>query len=116
MKGEDKKLVRFFEGSDKRFIIPLYQRNYDWEIKHCRHLFSDLVKLHEEGRRSHFFGSIVTCRANDVNDDYLVIDGQQRITTISLLLIAMVNAAKAGDLAYDDKRKIDMIYRTYIVD
>lgn len=116
MKGEDKKLVRFFEGSDKRFIIPLYQRNYDWEIKHCRHLFSDLVKLHEEGRRSHFFGSIVTCRANDVNDDYLVIDGQQRITTISLVLIAMVNAAKAGDLAYDDKRKIDMIYRTYIVD
>ncbi len=116
MKGEDKKLVRFFEGSDKRFIIPLYQRNYDWEIKHCRHLFADLVKLHEDKRRSHFFGSIVTSRANDVNDDYLVIDGQQRITTISLLLIAMVNAAKAGDLAYDDERKIAMIYRTYIVD
>lgn len=116
MKGEDKKLVRFFEGSDKRFIIPLYQRNYDWEIKHCRHLFSDLVKLHEEGRRSHFFGSIVTSRANDINDDYLVIDGQQRITTISLLLIAMVNAAKAGDLEYSDERKIDMIYKTYIVD
>lgn len=116
MKGEDKKLVRFFEGSDKRFIIPLYQRNYDWEIKHCRHLFSDLVKLHEEARRSHFFGSIVTCRANDVNDDYLVIDGQQRITTISLLLIAMVNAAKAGDLAYDEERKIEKIYNTYIID
>lgn len=116
MKGEDKKLVRFFEGSDKRFIIPLYQRNYDWEIKHCRHLFSDLVKLHEEQRRSHFFGSIVTCRANDVNDDYLVIDGQQRITTISLLLIAMVNAAKAGDLSFDDERKIEKIYNTYIID
>ena len=116
MKGEDKKLVRFFEGSDKRFIIPLYQRNYDWEIKHCRHLFSDLVKLHEEERRSHFFGSIVTCRANDINDDYLVIDGQQRITTISLLLIAMVNAAKAGDLAFDDERKIEKIYNTYIID
>lgn len=116
MKGEDKKLVRFFEGSDKRFIIPLYQRNYDWEIKHCRHLFTDLVKLHEEKRRSHFFGSIVTCRANDVNDDYLVIDGQQRITTISLLMIAMVNAAKAGELEYYDERKIAMIYRTYIVD
>lgn len=116
MIGEDKKLVRFFEGSDKRFIIPLYQRNYDWEIKHCRHLFSDLVKLHEEARRSHFFGSIVTCRANDVNDDYLVIDGQQRITTISLLLIAMVNAAKAGDLAFDDERKIEKIYNTYIID
>ena len=53
MKGEDKHLLRFFEGADKRFIIPLYQRNYDWEIKHCRHLFHDLVKLHEEGRKSH---------------------------------------------------------------
>ncbi len=116
MKGEDKKLLRFFEGADKRFIIPLYQRNYDWEIRHCRHLFSDLVKLHEENRKSHFFGSIVTGRANDYNDDYLVIDGQQRITTISLLLIAMVNAAKCGDLRCEDTRKIDKIYKTYIVD
>ncbi len=116
MKGEDKKLIRFFEGADKRFIIPLYQRNYDWELKHCEHLFADLVKLHEENRKSHFFGSIVTSRANDYNDDYLVIDGQQRITTISLLLIAMVNAAKRGELRYEDPRKIEKIYKTYIVD
>lgn len=116
MKGEDKHLLRFFEGADKRFIIPLYQRNYDWEIKHCRHLFHDLVKLHEEGSKSHFFGSIVVGRANDYNDDYLVIDGQQRITTISLLLIAMVNAANKGDLRCDDPRKIEKIYKTYIVD
>lgn len=116
MKGEDKHLLRFFEGADKRFIIPLYQRNYDWEIKHCRHLFHDLVKLHEERRKSHFFGSIVVGRANDYNDDYLVIDGQQRITTISLLLIAMVNAAKKGDLRCEDPRKIEKIYKTYIVD
>lgn len=54
MKGEDKQLVRFIEGNDKCFIIPLYQRNYDWEIKHCRHLFSDLVKLHKENGKSHF--------------------------------------------------------------
>ena len=67
MKGEDKQLVRFIEGNDKCFIIPLYQRNYDWEIKHCRHLFSDLVKLHEENGKSHFFGSIVTGRANEYN-------------------------------------------------
>lgn len=116
MKGEDKKLLHFFEGADKRFIIPLYQRNYDWEIKHCRQLFSDLVKLHEENRKSHFFGSIVTGRANEYNDDYLVIDGQQRITTISLLLIAMVNAAKRGELRCVDSRKIEKIYKTYIVD
>ncbi len=116
MKGEDKKLIRFFEGADKRFIIPLYQRNYDWEIKHCRQLFCDLVKLHEEQRRSHFFGSIVTGRANDYSDDYMIIDGQQRITTISLLLIAMVNAAREGKIYCEDTRKIDKIYKTYLVD
>ncbi len=116
MEGKDKKLLHFFAGADKRFIIPLYQRNYDWEIKHCRHLFSDLVKLHEENRKNHFFGSIVTVRADEYSDDYLVIDGQQRITTISLLLIAMVNAARRGDFLYKDPRQIEKIYKTYIVD
>ncbi len=116
MKGEDKKLLRFFEGADKRFIIPLYQRNYDWEIKHCQHLFADLVYRNEENRKQHFFGSLVPTRVTDYNDHYLLIDGQQRITTISLLLIAMVNAAKSGELRYEDPRKIEKIYKTYIVD
>ena len=115
MKGEDKKLMQLFEGGEKRFIIPLYQRNYDWEIKHCRQLFADLVKLHEEKRKSHFFGSIVSARVNDYDEDCLIIDGQQRITTISILLIALVNAAKAGDVICNDPRKIDMIYETYLV-
>lgn len=115
MKGEDKKLMQLFEGGEKRFIIPLYQRNYDWEIKHCRQLFADLVKLHEEKRKSHFFGSIVSARVNDYDEDCLIIDGQQRITTISILLIALVNAAKAGDIICNDPRKIDMIYETYLV-
>ncbi len=115
MKGEDKQLVRFIEGNDKCFIIPLYQRNYDWEIKHCRHLFSDLVKLHEENGKSHFFGSIVTGRANEYNDDYYVIDGQQRITTISLLLIALVNAARHKDIVCHNPINIEMIYNTYII-
>ena len=60
MKGDAQPLIKFFDGSDKRFIIPLYQRNYDWKEENCEQLFQDLMKLHNSDRKSHFFGSIVS--------------------------------------------------------
>lgn len=60
MKGEAYPLIKFFDGSDKRFIIPLYQRNYDWKVENCNQLFQDLMKLHNSSRKKHFFGSIVS--------------------------------------------------------
>ncbi|MBE6339573.1 MAG: DUF262 domain-containing protein [Bacteroidales bacterium] len=90
MKGDAQPLIKFFDGSDKRFIIPLYQRNYDWKEENCEQLFQDLMKLHNSDRRSHFFGSIVSSIQSGTEDRF-IIDGQQRITTVSLLLIAMVN-------------------------
>lgn len=109
-------MIRFFEGSEKRFIIPLYQRNYDWNEKNCAQLFNDLVSIHEQGRTNHFFGSIVSAHADSHSDDRLIIDGQQRITTVSLILIALVNAAKANDMPCSDPRNIDRIWETYLVD
>lgn len=50
MKGDAQPLIKFFDGSDKRFIIPLYQRNYDWKEENCEQLFHDLLKLHGTGR------------------------------------------------------------------
>ena len=72
-------------GSDKRFVIPVYQRNYDWKLENCKQLYNDLVKLIKNHRTSHFFGSIVSVYDFEgVNEEYLIIDGQQRLTTISL--------------------------------
>ena len=51
MKGDAQPLIKFFDGSDKRFIIPLYQRNYDWKEENCEQLFQDLMKLHNSDRR-----------------------------------------------------------------
>ena len=51
MKGNETRLVEFMDGSKKRFVIPVYQRNYDWRIENCKQLFDDLVKkrfLHPE--------------------------------------------------------------------
>lgn len=116
MRGESQKLYRFFEGAEKRFLIPLYQRNYDWKEDNCRQLFSDLVNVHTQNKKSHFFGSIVSSIANEEEDVRLIIDGQQRITTVSILLIAMIKAAQNGDLEYNDSKKIDYIKETYLID
>lgn len=90
MKGNEIQLYRFMEGSEKRFIIPVYQRNYDWKIKNCKQLFDDLLKIKEDNRKNHFFGSMVSALPEDMSrDEYLIIDGQQRLTTISLLLLTI---------------------------
>ena len=90
MKGSETKLVSYMQGSDKRFVIPVYQRNYDWRTENCKQLYDDLIKVIRRGRKSHFFGSIVSVHNDGEFNEYLVIDGQQRLTTISLLLLAMI--------------------------
>ena len=115
MKGEAQPLIKFFDGSDKRFIIPLYQRNYDWKEENCEQLFQDLMKMHGSDRKSHFFGSIVSSIESGTEDRF-IIDGQQRITTVSLLLIAMVNAKKAEEIEATDTKLVDKIFKRYLVD
>ena len=60
MKGSETKLITYMEGADKRFVIPVYQRNYDWKIENCKQLYDDLVKVVRSNRKNHFFGSIVS--------------------------------------------------------
>ena len=115
MKGDAQPLIKFFDGSDKRFIIPLYQRNYDWKEDNCEQLFQDLIKLNNSDRKSHFFGSIVSSIQSGTEDRY-IIDGQQRITTVSLMLIAMVNAKKEGLIEADDAKLVEKIFKRYLVD
>ena len=115
MKGDAQPLIKFFDGSDKRFIIPLYQRNYDWKEDNCEQLFQYLLKMHHSNRKSHFFGSIVSSIQAGTEDRF-IIDGQQRITTVSLLLIAMVNAFKVGDIQATDGKLVDKIFKRYLVD
>lgn len=95
------KIDEYFTGEKTLFLIPLYQRKYAWQRKHCERLFADLIKVSKENRRSHFFGSIVSIKANEVDDDLLIIDGQQRITTISLLILAAIQAYKDGHITCD---------------
>ena len=116
MKGSEAKLVSYMQGSDKRFIIPVYQRNYDWREENCRQLYDDLISIVRKQRNAHFFGSIVSVHSDGEFNEYLIIDGQQRLTTISLLLLAMYNLMKAGIVVPEQGNLADKIYKTYLID
>lgn len=92
MKGSETKMLNFMEGADKRYIIPVYQRKYNWKQENCQQLYDDLKKIIRDKRESHFFGSIVSSvAANGSKIEYYIIDGQQRLTTVTLLLLAIRN-------------------------
>ena len=117
MKGSECRLIEYMEGSKKRFIIPVYQRNYDWKIQNCKQLYDDLVKVIKNKRKSHFFGSLVSVyEPSGRNTEFLVIDGQQRLTTVSLLLLAMYNLIKSGIVIPRDGFLDKQIYEDFLVD
>ena len=117
MNGSAQPLVKFLDGAGKRFIIPVYQRNYDWKIDNCKQLLDDLERVILDDRESHFFGSIVSvANIHGASDERLIIDGQQRITTISLLFLAMVNLLEEGVLSAKDPVLVQRIKMTYLVD
>lgn len=117
MKGSECRLIEYMEGSKKRFIIPVYQRNYDWKTENCKQLYDDLIKVIKNKRRSHFFGSLVSVyEPSGRNTEFLVIDGQQRLTTVSLLFLAMYNLIDAGAIVSNDSSLGKQIYEDFLVD
>ena len=98
-------MLDFMEGADKRYVIPVYQRKYAWKNDNCRQLYEDLKKIVRDNRSSHFFGSIVSSVVgNGSKTEYHIIDGQQRLTTVSLLLLAIRNLIyKRRVIAQEDK-------------
>ena len=98
-------LLRFLQGP-KQFFIPIFQRRYSWEEHHCRQLWDDILRIGENDEiLSHFLGSIVYMepRLQPVTAvrQLLVIDGQQRLTTLSLLLSALSRAIDEDDSEID---------------
>ena len=117
MKGTEEKLLIYMEGARKRFIIPVYQRNYDWKIEHCKQLYDDLVKIVKQKRKSHFFGSIVSVADTEgKQSEYLIIDGQQRLTTVSLILLAMHRLITKKIITPASPHLGSLIFEDYLVD
>ncbi len=89
MRAEDIDLHEFFT-SGRNYIIPVYQRNYDWKKENCQKLLQDIIKAETDDLPEYFLGSIVITLKGKFNyNEYFIIDGQQRLTTITLLLLAI---------------------------
>ncbi len=107
MQASETKLRQLIEGT-KQYVVPLFQRPYSWSEKQWKTLWTDIVdqSRHDDGR-PHFFGSIVTTPAKSVPQGvgkWLLIDGQQRITTVQVFLAAIRDsAARLGDAKLRDR-------------
>ncbi|MUU28058.1 DUF262 and DUF1524 domain-containing protein [Helicobacter pylori] len=87
-------LLGFFEeNQNNQFVIPIYQRLYSWEKEQCEQLWDDIIKIGGNDKMNgYFIGSILyVLDGNTHSSPLLIIDGQQRLTTITLLLIALRN-------------------------
>lgn len=92
MKAEDTLVTNLLEGA-KQFIVPIFQRDYSWGTRHCQQLWKDVIRVGSDPTiKGHFLGSVVYVAAEDNTATitrWLLIDGQQRLTTLTLLLIAL---------------------------
>lgn len=116
MKAAETRVDRFLASSETAFAIPVYQRNYDWTRVQCQQLFNDILAIGADDTQSgHFIGSIVY-----VHDDVYtasglreltIIDGQQRLTTLTLIFIALYRHA----MATGKDQQAQRIYKTYLI-
>ena len=101
MEARDTDFLRLLDGR-KQFTVPIFQRRYSWEKTHCERLWYDVLRLGgSNDSPSHFLGSIVYIEPGVSNVSGIrklhVIDGQQRLTTLTLLLAALSRAVKGQE-------------------
>ncbi|MBE9128891.1 MULTISPECIES: DUF262 and DUF1524 domain-containing protein [unclassified Coleofasciculus] len=115
MKATEVNCLKFLQQPNQ-FVIPIYQRTYSWTLKQCQQLWHDIVRVAEDEEISgHFVGSIVYIEGGLYQvaavPQLLVIDGQQRLTTLCLLLSALGKAIEAsGEKLETNRKKIESYY------
>ncbi len=115
MKAYQIHINAFLQTPNVQFVIPVYQRNYDWTTAECKQLLEDIISVEKEERGTHFIGSIVYLH-DDIYSvskvkELVIIDGQQRLTTLSILNVALYHFAKEHDLYQDAGR----LYNLFII-
>ena len=122
MNAQDLPITQLLDGA-RQFIVPIFQRDYSWGTKQCQQLWEDIIRVGlDEDAQSHFIGSVVYIAAEENNaaiTRWLLIDGQQRLTTIILLLTALRDRMREVDYEgenVDDTLKIkNLSYFLYSV-
>lgn len=106
MKADNLSFLEFIGASKRTFYIPVYQRNYDWKRMQCITLFKDIERIAvDKNRNSHFLGTIVYVEGDSTANfrQFIVIDGQQRLTSIMILLKAILDSTENEELKLEIK-------------
>lgn len=115
MKGDGIFLFSYLEGPNNRYVIPVYQRRYDWKIENCKQLYDDLIRL-TKSKGTHFFGSIVSdVKGGGAITEFHIIDGQQRLTTVTLLLLAIAKLVEEGKAKSNEIDLRDQIMERFVI-
>lgn len=115
MKGDGIFLFSYLEGPNNRYVIPVYQRRYDWKIENCKQLYDDLLRL-TKNKGTHFFGSIVSdVKGGGAITEFHIIDGQQRLTTVTLLLLALAKLVEEGEVKSNEIDLRDQIMERFVI-
>lgn len=103
-------------NGDKQYLIPVYQRLYSWEQSQCSRLWTDIVAMQKENKEGHFLGSIV-CIAEKASptgvQKYMVIDGQQRLATLTLILIALRDSVSSDSEIKPEKLNLSFLINQF---
>ena len=94
------KIKDFFNG--RFFEIPKYQRGYAWEVQNIRDLFDDIIES-IESNSNHYIGTIVLSKSADDDEKFYIVDGQQRTTTITLIISSLVKQLSYKDASYYER-------------
>jgi uncharacterized protein with ParB-like and HNH nuclease domain len=115
MKANELPIINFLQAPDVQFVIPVYQRNYDWTNNECKELLNDIIVVESTDRGTHFIGSIVFIHEGAYSTsevkELVIIDGQQRLTTINVLYVALYRFAKDNSM----QQEADMVYNKFLV-
>ena len=115
MKANELPIINFLQAPDVQFVIPVYQRNYDWTNNECKELLNDIIVVESTDRGTHFIGSIVFIHEGAYSTsevkELVIIDGQQRLTTINVLYVALYRFAKENSM----QQEADMVYNKFLV-
>ena len=114
MKANELQINNFLQTPTVQFVIPVYQRNYDWTTHQCGELLNDIISVEQDNRGTHFIGSIVfihegTYSTSEVKE-LVIIDGQQRLTTINILYVSLFRFAKEKSMA----QQAEMLYNMFL--
>lgn len=116
MKANETRVEDFLSANKTQFVIPVYQRNYDWSTGQCKQLLDDILEVGANNKmNAHFIGSLVYIH-DDVYTasrikELTVIDGQQRLTTLTLIYLVLLRLAKE----LKDEGLVNEITETYLI-